>query len=188
MGNILKRTEMVAVRLLMPVLAAARVKSRHRFLLKAYRRWGMKMKEWPNYVSGSCDVDGTDYSAIYLGRGVTISSYTRLLTHDWSPHTIGKQLGVFTDAPLGRFGGIHIDDYSFVGTNSVVMPGTRIGKGCIIAAGSVVRGNVPDYSLVMGSPGKIAGDTRELMAKWAEREDWDLTDEQRDLLAYSPDD
>lgn len=165
---------MMIVRLIRPLP----IKGRHRFLLKAYRRWGMRMKEWPNYVSAYCDVDGGDFSKVYLGEGVTISSYVRLLTHDWSPHTIAKQFGIYTDRPIGRFGNIHIDDFSFIGTGSIVMPGTHIGKACIIAAGTVARGEIPDYSLVMGSPGKIVGDTRELMRKWVEKEDWPLSEDQ----------
>ena len=187
-SRLLRHLDQAFVYSVMPLLTALRVKSRHRFLLKSYRRWGMRMKEWPNYVSSKSDVDGTDFSHIYLGEGVTISSYVRLLTHDWSPHTIGKQLGVFTDKPLGRFGSIHIDDFSFVGTGTVVMPGTHIGKGCIVGAGTVVRGKIPDFSLVIGSPGQIVGDTRKLMARWADKEGWDLTQEQRALLARAADD
>ncbi len=44
------------------------------------------------------------------------------------------------------------------------MPGTKIGRGCLIGAGTVVRGEIPDYSIVVGSPGQIIGDTREHIA------------------------
>lgn len=168
--------------LLIRVMTYLRIKSRHRILLKGYRRWGMKMKEWPNYLSGLSDVDGTDYSDIYLGKGVTISSYVRLLTHDWSPHTALKAFDIYTDKPVGRFGGIHIDDFSFVGTGSILMPGCHIGRGCIIGSGTVVRGKIPDYSIVIGSPCQIIGDTREYLKKLAVREHWELTQEQLDQI------
>ena len=35
------------------------------------------------------------------------------------------------------------------------MPGTEIGNNCVIGAGSVVRGKIPDESVVMGNPAKI---------------------------------
>lgn len=156
------------------LMGVLRLKSRPRFLLRAYRRWGMKMKEWPNYISARSAVDGTDYSLIYLGEGVTISSYVRLLTHDWSPHTIGKAMGIVTEKPLGRFGAISIGDFSFIGTGSIIMPGATIGKGCLIGAGTVVRGIIPDFSVVIGSPGQIVGDSRETLRKMAAREGWEL--------------
>ncbi len=172
--KLVRLADQAFVAIAVKVMTLARVKSRHRFLLKAYRRWGMRMKEWPNYLSTRSDVDGTDYSLIYLGQGVTISSYVRLLTHDWSPHTIGKAMGIYTEKPLGRFGAISIGDFSFIGTGSIIMPGATIGRGCVIGAGTVVRGMVPDFSVMIGSPGKIVGDSRELMQKMAEREGWDL--------------
>jgi len=48
-----------------------------------------------------------------------------------------------------------------VGTSSVILPGSAIGKGCIIGAGSVVNGIIPDYAIAVGNPVKIVGDTRE---------------------------
>ncbi len=39
-----------------------------------------------------------------------------------------------------------------------------MGKNCIIGAGSVVRGNIPDNSVVMGNPAKVIMST-ELMEK-----------------------
>jgi serine acetyltransferase len=37
----------------------------------------------------------------------------------------------------------------------LILPGTTIGKDCIIGAGSVVRGMVPDGSVVIGNPAKV---------------------------------
>lgn len=160
------------------VMMFLRIKKRHRILLSAYRRWGMRMKEWPNYISALSDVDGTDFSQIYLGEGVTISSYVRLLTHDWSPHTVLKAFDIYTNKPLGRFGSIYVDDFSFIGTGSVLMPGCHIGRGCIIGSGTVVRGNIPDYSLVIGSPCQIVGDTRAYMLNLAHKLNWSLSVEE----------
>ncbi|MGQ7945280.1 acyltransferase [Flavobacterium sp. WC2509] len=39
--------------------------------------------------------------------------------------------------------------------NAVILPGTKIGKHCVIGANSVVLGNFPDYSIVVGAPAKI---------------------------------
>ncbi|MEV7781217.1 CatB-related O-acetyltransferase [Kitasatospora sp. NPDC088351] len=58
----------------------------------------------------------------------------------------------------------------WLGYRSVVMPGVRIGHGAIIAAGSVVTTDVPDYAIAGGNPAKVIrsrypdGDVARLLA------------------------
>ncbi|OHB73460.1 MAG: hypothetical protein A2V70_06805 [Planctomycetes bacterium RBG_13_63_9] len=53
---------------------------------------------------------------------------------------------------------VEIGDDVWIGANAFIMPGARIGKGCVIAAGSVVGGKaVPDYSILMGNPARKIG-------------------------------
>ncbi len=59
-------------------------------------------------------------------------------------------------------GSIHIEKGAFVGVSSIILPNVRIGKCAIVAAGSVVIKNVPDYAIVGGNPAKIIGDVRKL--------------------------
>lgn len=130
-----------------------------------FRRWGMRFNGRPNYLSTKIWFDGSDYSLISIGSEVTMSSYIRVLTHDWALHTVAKALGIAQERPLGRTRGVAIGDYSFVGTGTILMPGSEIGRGCVIGAGTVVRGKVPDFSIYTGSPGKVVGDVREYVAK-----------------------
>ena len=53
--------------------------------------------------------------------------------------------------------GCTIDDNSLIGIGAVVLNKARIGKNCIIGAKSLITENkeIPDNSLVMGSPGKV---------------------------------
>jgi len=122
-----------------------------------YPRWGMILKGKPNYISSSCWFDGSDYSRIILSEGCTISSHVSFLTHDWSLHTIGRSLGIEKEKPIGRHGNIHIGAYAFIGRGSIIMPNVTIGRGCVIGAGCVVRGTIPEYSIVIGNPSKIIG-------------------------------
>lgn len=48
-----------------------------------------------------------------------------------------------------------IDDYVWIGARSIIMPGVSIGKGAIIAAGSIVTKDVPSMAIVGGNPAKI---------------------------------
>lgn len=150
-------------------LGLARLLTRYRAGLSTsiqchfYRRWGMRFEGRPNYISPFVMFDGTDYGLIRIGNGVTFSSYVRVLTHDWSLHTVAKAFGAVPSKPLGRVLGIEVGDFSFIGTGSILMPGCKIGRGSIIGAGTVVRGVVPDYSVYIGSPGRVVGDTRDLL-------------------------
>lgn len=51
-------------------------------------------------------------------------------------------------------GGIVIGDDVWLGANVVVLDGARIGRGCVVAAGSVVRGELDAYSIYAGAPAK----------------------------------
>jgi acetyltransferase-like isoleucine patch superfamily enzyme len=50
---------------------------------------------------------------------------------------------------------IIIEDHVWVSFNVIILKGVRIGKGSIIAAGSVVTKDVPPFSLVTGNPGVV---------------------------------
>jgi acetyltransferase-like isoleucine patch superfamily enzyme len=54
-------------------------------------------------------------------------------------------------------GGIVIEDDVWLGANVVVLDGAVIGKGCVIAAGSVVRGSLEPYSIYAGAPAQRVG-------------------------------
>lgn len=48
-----------------------------------------------------------------------------------------------------------ISDDCWIGGHVVILPGVSIGKGCTVAAGSVVTTDVEDWSVVMGSPARV---------------------------------
>jgi serine acetyltransferase len=58
---------------------------------------------------------------------------------------------------IQSFGRIVVGDNSFIGENAILLPGTTIGRDCVIGAGAVVHGTIPDNSLVIGNPGQIVG-------------------------------
>ncbi|HOP59466.1 MAG TPA: acyltransferase, partial [Bacteroidales bacterium] len=53
------------------------------------------------------------------------------------------------------FGKIKIGNNVFIGNNCTILPGTTVGDNCIIGAGSVVRGNFPENSVIVGNPAKV---------------------------------
>lgn len=48
-----------------------------------------------------------------------------------------------------------VEDKVWIGRNVIVMPGVRLGKGCIVGAGAVVTKNVPPYAIVAGVPARV---------------------------------
>ena len=51
-----------------------------------------------------------------------------------------------------------IDDYVFIGPRTIILPGVTIGKGSVVAAGSVVTKSVPAQKIFAGIPAKHIGD------------------------------
>ena len=59
----------------------------------------------------------------------------------------------FRDCPAP----IEIDDYAWIGSRATVLPGVKIGKGAVVAAGAVVTKDVTPYLVVGGVPARPLG-------------------------------
>ncbi len=63
------------------------------------------------------------------------------------------------DVPIGRQmprnAAVWIGSGSWLGAGAIVLPGARIGRNVVIAAGSVVRGTVPDRCVAAGVPARV---------------------------------
>ncbi len=92
----------------------------------------------------------TEPYLIEIGNHVVVSPGVTFITHDGS-------VWLFRDKypDITVFGKITVGNNSFIGINCIILPGTEIGNNCIIGAGAVVRGKIPDNSVVMGNPAKV---------------------------------
>lgn len=52
---------------------------------------------------------------------------------------------------------VEIGDYVFIGPRAIILPGVKIGRGAVVAAGAVVTKSVPDFAIVGGVPAKEIG-------------------------------
>ena len=52
---------------------------------------------------------------------------------------------------------IVVEDDVWIGANVTLLPGTIIGRGATVGAGSVVRTKIPPYAIVAGNPAKVVG-------------------------------
>ena len=63
------------------------------------------------------------------------------------------------NTPIGRQLGPHepvrIGSGSWIGQGAVILPGTELGRNVVVAAGSVVRGEIPDHAVIAGVPARV---------------------------------
>ena len=100
-----------------------------------------------------------------IGRGSHIVAHHSLVIEDdvfTGPYVyITDQNHEYADpdVPIGRQmprnAAVRIGSGSWLGAGAVVLPGASIGRNVVIAAGSVVRGTVPDQSVAAGVPARV---------------------------------
>lgn len=100
-----------------------------------------------------CVVRG-DTDTIQIGAGTNIQDASVLHTDANTPLTIGENVTVGHQVMLH---GCTIGDESLIGIGAVVLNRARIGKHCIVGAGSLVTEGkeFPDGSMIMGTPAKV---------------------------------
>ena len=57
----------------------------------------------------------------------------------------------------GEFAPVVLEDDVWVGSRVIILGGTRLGAGCVVAAGSVVQGVFPAGSVLAGKPAEAVG-------------------------------
>ena len=95
-----------------------------------------------------------DNELIDIGAGSNIQENSVLHTDMGFPLVIGANCTIGHTAMLH---GCVIGEGSLIGMGATVLNGAKIGKGCLIGACALITEGkeIPDYSLVMGSPGKV---------------------------------
>ena len=91
---------------------------------------------------------------IRIHNNVRIASHVTFATHDITHFVLNKMPGSSGDYPE-TIGCIEIMDNVFVGSNSTIVGGVRIGPNAIVAGGAVVTKDVPANSVVAGVPAKV---------------------------------
>ncbi|WP_424214922.1 acyltransferase [Streptomyces sp. BI20] len=94
-------------------------------------------------------------SDTFAGPGVYITSTNH--SYDDPHEPVGRQ--------WPRSAPVTIGPGCWLGTGSVILPGARLGRNVVVAAGAVVRGEVPDHAVVAGAPARI-------VRRWTPEEGW----------------
>jgi acetyltransferase-like isoleucine patch superfamily enzyme len=132
---------------------------RQRYLHFCLRRRGVKLAS-SSLLIGHCEIS----------KGVMIGLNTVIVESKLDGRgglTIGNNVimnraSIITashdfDSPAleTTYGSVTIDDYAVLLTGSMILPGRRIGRGTVVAAGSVVTHDVPDMAIVAGNPARV---------------------------------
>ena len=120
---------------------------------KAVLYGGFKIRKANKIKIGENSIIGHDAmldgrNGIYIGKNVNISSEVMIWTkqHDFNDPNfkiVGEK--------------VIIEDYVWISARVIILPGVKIGKGAVIAAGSVITKIVEPYSIMAGIPAKIIG-------------------------------
>ena len=84
-----------------------------------------------------------------IGSFVAISPESYILSLGHDPHSPSF------DTIAGR---VIIEDYAWLGARAMLLPGIKLGKGCVIGAGAVVTKDVAQFAIVAGVPAVVIGE------------------------------
>lgn len=140
----------------------------HTFRLFCYRLAGMKVGKgskihmWANFfnppgikigqdtiIGDHCFLDGR--AELKIGSHVAIASQVLIYN---SEHDIDSEDFHPIEEP------VEIGDYVFIGARAIILPGVKISKGAVVAAGAVVTKDIPPGKIVGGVPAKVIGERK----------------------------
>ena len=121
---------------------------------------------------------------------ITIGNHVQL-TRNVSIHTHGGGNSIRETHPdFDIFGKVVIEDWAYIGAYAHIMPGVTVGKGALVAAGSIVTKSVPPHTVVGGNPARVICTTEEFYEK---NKQYDLgtkklsSEDKKKLLSSMPD-
>lgn len=94
-------------------------------------------------------LDGRD--RLKIGNHVDIASQVLIYN---SSHDLNSEEFTATTSP------VDIGDFVFIGPRAIILPGVKIGRGAVVAAGAVVTKDVPDLTIVGGVPAVKIGERK----------------------------
>jgi acetyltransferase-like isoleucine patch superfamily enzyme len=101
-----------------------------------------------------CYVNG--YGGLVIGDDTIIGPGTFI-------HTANHEMGDL-DRPISGQGWkaapVHIGERCWIGMRVCILPGVRIGDGCVIGAGSVVVADLEDFAIAVGNPARVVRSRR----------------------------
>lgn len=106
--------------------------------------------------------------SIKIGNNVLIASKVFITDHNHGCYSGDSQDSPYT-TPADRklcSKPVVIEDNVWIGENVTILPQSHIGKGCVVGSNSVVRGEFPDFCVIVGSPARIVKKYNSVSKTW----------------------
>jgi acetyltransferase-like isoleucine patch superfamily enzyme len=97
------------------------------------------------------EVEIAVHDAVTIGDRVCVNDGAKILT---ASHDVISSSWDTVRRP------VVIEDYVWIATSAIILPGVKIGKGAVVGAGAVVSKNVEPYTIVVGNPARSVGSQR----------------------------
>jgi len=146
-----------------------------KFIIRIFRNNYLKIKNYKitdeDYarsigvkIGKNCNIRtrswGREPYLISIGDHVHITRGVSFATHDGGVWVFREEIPDFD-----VFGSIKIDDNTYIGQDTKILPGVSIGKNCVIGSCSVVTKKIPDNTVAAGNPARFISSTDEYKEK-----------------------
>lgn len=163
--NKLKKVYYVLIRQIIKKIDYFNPRLYMKFYIIYLKKIGIDLYGIPRFIHPSVTFDGKGYSKTHIGENVVISRDVLFLNHDYSINCGLRTIGKNKIHEAYWLNDIYIGNNVFIGARVSILPGTKIGDNCIIGTGSIIKGNIPNNSILFGNPAKIVTKTDE----WAKK-------------------
>jgi acetyltransferase-like isoleucine patch superfamily enzyme len=120
-----------------------------KWYVKYLRKKGVEVGDNTQFF-GEKAIDITRPCLVEIGNNCVFTDGVKVLTHGYDWSVLREKFGEV----LCSSGKVVIEDNVFIGTNSIILKGVRIGRDSVIGAGSVVTRDIPAGSVAAGNPCK----------------------------------
>lgn len=115
-------------------------------------RYGGKIE-----IGDNCGISGSTiyaWDSIKIGSDTRIGANCKIIDNDFHPIELEARHKGLNEQHTRR-APIEIGNDCFIGMNSIILKGTKLGNNVVVGAGSVVHGIYPDNVIIAGNPAKI---------------------------------
>ena len=108
-----------------------------------------------SFIGKWCHISIVEPATLTIGNYVGISPYVKIFGGDRNLSVVGKYFMTVKEG--GPNVPIVIEDDVMIGAAAIILKGTKIGEGAIVAAGAVVSKNIRPFTIWGGNPAKKIG-------------------------------
>ncbi|MEX2013225.1 MAG: DapH/DapD/GlmU-related protein [Candidatus Levyibacteriota bacterium] len=165
MKRVIRRINTVVLEFEVFILNSIRCVPSHHFRRFFYRLGGVKIGKGSTIHTGAIFYKPQNIKIgkdSIIGEGVVLDGRDKLLIGDHVAFATdvmvyNAQHDIQSDDFHAITAPVEIGDYVFIGPRAIILPGVKVGRGAVVAAGAVVTGDVAEYEIVGGVPAKQIG-------------------------------